>query len=389
MKVYLLTIIAILHCIAIRAQNDRISNLPFYDFGKGLGITTPDSLYQLNIRFRMQSRVTYGNKSDAAYIEGQIRRLRLRFDGFVGRPNIMYVIQLSFSPGDVGVTTEGDNLNVIRDAVVFYAPSERWNFGFGQTKLPGNRQRVNSSSALQLTDRSINNAVFNIDRDFGIFMNYINETTSSFSWNIKTAISTGDGRNFTRDPDNGLAYTGKIELLPFGSFIQNGVYFEGDIKREKRLKLMVSGVYHFNDKAKRAYGVFGNDLSSKKDLTSIFVDILTKYKGFALMSTYFSRSTDNPSDQNGNNVFVGHGWDAQSSYINKYNLEYIARYSFQKSASKTSTFNSKKQFTMGLTKYIREHIFKLQLEGGVEVTTNHDNSRQSAPMARFQLEIGI
>ena len=65
--------------------------------------------------------------------------------------------------GDVGEILK-ENLNIIRDAVVIYRPNKNWNFGFGQTKLPGNRQRVNSSGALQLTDRTINNAKFTLDR---------------------------------------------------------------------------------------------------------------------------------------------------------------------------------------------------------------------------------
>lgn len=98
------------------------------------------------------------NEGEEAAFDGQIRRLRLRFDGYVGDPKFLYAIQLSFSPGDVGEIHDGENINIIRDAVVFYRPNKRWNISFGQTKLPGNRQRVNSSGALQLTDRSINNA---------------------------------------------------------------------------------------------------------------------------------------------------------------------------------------------------------------------------------------
>src|SRR5690606_7312196 len=33
--------------------------LPYYSYGKGLGLTSPDSIFQLNIRFRMQNRLTY------------------------------------------------------------------------------------------------------------------------------------------------------------------------------------------------------------------------------------------------------------------------------------------------------------------------------------------
>ena len=41
-------------------DNDlKLAALPYYSYGKGLGITSPDSLFQLNIRFRMQNRLTY------------------------------------------------------------------------------------------------------------------------------------------------------------------------------------------------------------------------------------------------------------------------------------------------------------------------------------------
>ena len=77
-------------------NNDiKLAALPYYSYGKGLGVTSPDSIFQLNIRFRMQNRVTYINEEneDNRY-EAQIRRLRLRFDGYVGDPKFLYVIFL-------------------------------------------------------------------------------------------------------------------------------------------------------------------------------------------------------------------------------------------------------------------------------------------------------
>lgn len=173
--------------------------------------------------------------------------MRLRFDGFVGDPRFLYVIQLSFSPQDHGQIEEGENINIIRDAVFFYRPNDRWNIGFGQTKIPGNRQRINSSGALQLTDRSINNNRFNIDRDFGLHIYYLHEINSCIAYNIKSSITTGEGRNFTDEEDLGLAYTIKVELYPFGSFSRDGAHFEGDLMREKKPKIMLSAAYQLND----------------------------------------------------------------------------------------------------------------------------------------------
>jgi len=374
----------------------KLSSLPYYNYGKGLGLTSPDSLFQFNIRFRIQNRMGYNRDENGnPSFDAQVRRLRLRFDGFVGDPRFVYVMQLSFAPGDVGEVVEGQNLNIIRDAIVFYRPNKHWNFGFGQTKLPGNRQRVNSSGALQLTDRSINNAKFNIDRDFGVQVNYLHEEKSKFSYNVKTAISSGEGRNWTKDPDDGLAYTGKIELLPLGSFTKDGIYFEGDQAREKKPKVMLSGAYHFNKNARREQGVLGKDLYEKRDLKAVFIDAMFKYSGFAFQAAYMSRDTDDPetvSEEDGSKrtVYVGHGYDLESSYLFKNNFELIGRYSKLLSAEKISLkYPDQTEFTVGLTKYMWEHAFKIQSELTFDQFEYYDGTEKGSWYLRFQVEMGI
>lgn len=382
-----------------KIDNDlKLSALPYYSFGKGLGLTSPDSLFQLNIRFRMQNRVTYiENDGENGAYDGQIRRLRLRFDGYVGNPKFLYAIQLSFAPGDVGEIKEGENLNIIRDAVVFYRPNNHWNISFGQTKLPGNRQRVNSSGGLQLTDRTINNARFTIDRDFGFQVHNINEYKDKFSYNFKTAVSLGEGRNSTDNPDDGIAITGKAELFPFGAFAKDGTNFEGDIVREKKPKLMLSGAFQQNNQARRTQGQLGNDLFEPRTMKSVLLDAMFKYNGWAAMTSYMSRTTNdnaitfNPLNLSESNyVFVGNGFDYQLSYNTKTNYEFIGRYSIQKVGDdiKLLTPNTK-QFSLGLTKYIWEHSFKVQGEINYDVLDFYDGTSKNNWYVRFQIEIGI
>lgn len=380
-------------------DNDlKLSALPYYSFGKGIGITSPDSLYQLNIRFRMQNRVTYlDNEGAAASYDGQIRRLRLRLDGYVGSPKFLYAVQLSFAPGDVGEFREGENINIIRDAVLFYRPNKNWNLSFGQTKLPGNRQRVNSSGGLQLTDRSINNAKFTIDRDFGFQVHNLNEFKDAFSYNFKTAISTGEGRNITDNADAGLAVTGKIELFPFGAFAKDGTYFEGDIVREPKPKLMLSGAFQQNNQAKRTQGQLGNDLFQARTMKSVLLDAMLKYNGWAFMSSYMSRTTSknavtfNPTDASlFNFAYVGHGFDHQVSYNFVSNYEVIGRFSTQKVGTDIQTLApNTKQYSLGLTKYIWEHAFKVQGEITFDTLTFYSGEQKNNWYARFQIEIGI
>lgn len=379
-------------------DNDlKLSALPYYNYGKGVGLTSPDSIFQFNIRFRMQNRATYlQNEDEDGAIDAQIRRLRLRFDGYVGDPRFIYAIQLSFAPGDVGEVKDGENINIIRDAVVFYRPNKHWNFGFGQTKLPGNRQRVNSSGGLQLTDRSINNAKFTIDRDFGFQTHYQNEHDNKFSYNIRGAISTGEGRNSTDKPDNGLAYTGKVELFPVGAFSKDGAFFEGDLKREAKPKFMVSGAYQFNNKARRTGGQLGDDLFQKRDMKTLMLDGMFKYNGWAFMTAYMERTAKDPITVNPDDItdtryiFTGSGFDYQLSYLLPSNYEIIGRFSTQKVNDDIKLLApDTKQYSIGVTKYVWEHAFKAQLELTMDDLNYFDGSSKQNWYVRFQVEIGI
>jgi phosphate-selective porin OprO/OprP len=382
-----------------KGDNDlKLSALPYYSFGKGIGITSPDSLYQLNIRFRMQNRMGFlDNEDGASGYDAQIRRLRLRFDGYVGSPKVLYAIQLSFAPGDVGEIVDGENLNIIRDAVVIYRPNKQWNFSFGQTKLPGNRQLVNSSGALQLTDRTINNAKFTIDRDFGLQIHNINEFENKFSYNFKGAISTGEGGDTTNRTDKGLAFTGKVELLPLGAFLKDGTNFEGDLIREKKPKLLLSGAYQYNDNAQKTQGQLGAYLFEKRTMNSVLLDMMLKYNGWALMSSYMSRSTPespitiNPKDITQTRyVYVGYGLDYQLSYCFPSNYELIGRYSTQRVNEAIEKFTPNvNEISFGVTKYLWQHTFKLQSEINFDRLSFYNGTSKDNWYLRFQIEIGI
>jgi phosphate-selective porin OprO/OprP len=401
-----LLLIILLSSVSIYSQvittnkyNDlKLSTSPYYSFKKGIGLTTPDSLFQLNIRFRIQNRITYiKNEDENGGYDGQVRRLRLRFDGFVVNPKILFALQLSFAPGDVGATKEGQNLNVIRDAVIYYRPNKNWSLAFGQTKLPGARQTVNSSGALQLTDRTINNTRFGIDRDFGFQIHNLNESPDKFSYNFKTALSGGEGRNQTGKADDGVAVTGKVELMPFGAFTKDGIYFEGDILREKKPKLLLSGAFQQNNHARRTQGETGTDLFEARTMKSVLLDAMFKYNGWAAMASYMSRTTNenavtsNPDDTLADSyAFVGNGFDYQLSYIFKSNYELTGRYSIQKAGNDIQALTpNTKEYSLGVTKYIWEHSFKLQSELTFDTLDFNDGTSKNNWYLRFQVEIGI
>ncbi|CAN0292944.1 unnamed protein product, partial [Phaeothamnion confervicola] len=321
------------------------SQVPYFTYGKGLGIMSPDSLFLMNIRFRMQNRVGMETISASDWepdvIEGRVRRLRLRFDGYVYNPKLTYVLQLSFSRGDIDYEDSGFP-NIIRDAMVIYNFNKHFALGIGQTKLPGNRQRVNSSGDLQLPDRSIVNSEFNIDRDFGVQAYYRN-AIKGFNFVLRGAVSSGDGRNFnnagtssTTSSDiavNGLCYTGRIELLPFGEFTNNGDYFEGDLAREPKPKVSIGGGFSNNENAKRSGGQLGKYLFESRDIETTMFDLLYKHNGWAFAGEFLRRYardpiTVNPDDVTAEqHVYAGNGQNYQGSYLFRSNYELVTRYS--------------------------------------------------------------
>ena len=182
--------------------------------------------------------------------------LRLRLDGFVLNDRIRYYLQLNFSRQDLDLV-EDVVAQPVRDAMVYYHFNKYTYIGFGQSKLPGNRQRVVSSGNLQFADRSIANGTFTLDRDFGVF-GYHTIPMGGQQLQLKGAVSSGDGRGAV--PENeGLAYTGRMEWLPFGSFANKGDYSEGDLEFEPKPKLSIGAAYCYNDRAVRTGGQLGGN----------------------------------------------------------------------------------------------------------------------------------
>ena len=108
----------------------------------------------------------------------------------------------------------GNTASIIYDAVVKWSFLPKWQVWFGQTKLPGNRERVISSQNMQFVDRSLVNARFNLDRDIGIQL-HGSQQMGRFVVREIFAVSTGEGRDIiVQNPKNGHEFTGRIELLP-------------------------------------------------------------------------------------------------------------------------------------------------------------------------------
>lgn len=390
-------------------QDSKLGVQAYARKGKGVGLVTTDSLFSLNFQFRMQNRAMYISKSDTDLapdeFEFRVRRLRMKFTGFVYNPKLTYYIQLSFSRGDMDWRGYDNSIvnsspNVVRDAVIYYNPNPRLRLGFGQTKLPGNRQRVVSSGDQQFYDRSIVNSKFTLDRDFGFFAHY---TTKYLI--LRGALTSGEGRNSNLS-NNGLATTGRVEFLPFGHFTGDNDYVEGDLAREKTLKVSLATTYSHNEKALRQAGQLGNDLYENRSMNAFEVDLLSKYRGWAWYSEFMNRTAVNPITINPDNsseyraIYTGYGVLSQMSYLFKNNVEIAGRYAttkpssdlYDNPATTTSSLNNQvENYELGITKYFMGH--RLKVQGGImytELTDMKLNAYSDAYWSTvFQVELGI
>jgi hypothetical protein len=375
------------------AQGGKKTSEGYITNSKKLGFTAADSIFQLNLGFRIQSRVGFEKtEGESAVIDGQVRRMRLKADGFVYNPKFGYKIELGFSAKDMA-TIDGKNGNVILDAKFFYSPTKNWTIAFGQTKLPGNNQRVVSSSALEFTDRTINNSKFNVDRDFGLFIDYTKENVKQFSYKLQGAITKGEGRNWVSEDNDGIALTGKVELFPLGAFTKHGSLFEGDLEREKKVKWMISGAFSQNNNALRAEGQLGGNLNEERTIQSLFFDTMLKYNGWAASAAYMSRMCDNPITNPSNlkqTVFVGEGIDTQLSYVFQSNYQIAGRFSTQTVDSEIHGFTpDTNEYAVSLSKYILGHKLKVQTEFSFEENKFFDGTTNNTWYVRGQVEIGL
>jgi phosphate-selective porin OprO and OprP len=407
-KILFIAIFSIAATLHVAGQGKLPSLNAYAKKGKGLGVVTSDSTFSLNFQFRMQNRAAYVSKSDSDLspesFEFRVRRLRMKFEGFIYHPKLTYYIQLSFSRGDMDWRNLDNSVvnsspNLVRDAVIYYSPAKNLRFGFGQTKLPGNRQRVVSSGDLQFADRSIVNATYNLDRDFGFFAQY-----SSHYYNLRGAVTSGEGRN-SLTSNSGLSYTGRIELLPMGKFTGNNDYVEGDLERESTPKVSLAVTANYNDQAMRQAGALGNDLYEARTLTTLEADVLFKYNGWAWYNEYINRQANNPVTTNPADLtrmrtaVVGIGYLTQLSYIFRNNFEVAARYAvttpsrelYDNAEFPTLAEKRLEQTEFGVSKYLSGH--RLKIQGNIIYGNRTDllNNGYAGGFwsAIFQVEIGI
>lgn len=145
--------------------------------------------------------------------------------------------------------------------------------------------------------------------------------------------------------------------------------------------------YSYNDDATRKGGELGSFLKESRDLKTFFADMMIKFKGWSFTSEYMQKEADgNPLMKDTSDFFqTGNGWNIQSGYLFKNNIEIAARYTVINPSEEILNAGagaSVTEYSLGVSKYFLGHNLKIQSD--VSLT---DNQEESDPGIRFRFQV--
>lgn len=207
-------------------------------YNKGFFMESADGNFETKFNIRGQFRVTIDDQ-ESLNDEGNVvdddtttsfrwERLRLQWAGHAFKPWMKYKLQLDVREGSFNV----------RDMYFLLAYDERVAPKVGQYKIPFNREEQNSSSALQLVDRSIVNETFSYGRDIGGGLT--GDIQDMFTY--EAGIFQGQGRNSGGDPnDSDFLWAARVMFSPLG----HNLKIQPDFVKEPTIQ--IGGGIAYND----------------------------------------------------------------------------------------------------------------------------------------------
>ena len=328
----------------------------YVEFGRGVRLTSDDDAFSLTIRGRVQARAQIGHTGEAGAppdVAFLVRRARLVLLGDLVDQNLEVYVQLGLAHDDL----EPDRLVPLRDAVVTWTAHRDLNFRMGQMKVNFSRERMISSSSLQLVDRSIVNAELSLDRDVGVqaFSNDLFGWGERLSWQL--GVYGGDGRNRVR-AGSGLLVAARLQFNPFGEF--DDLFFEADLARTRKVRLSLGVAGGLNHDTVRQRSTHGAVLSRAADTRHGSADLLLKFSGFSLQSEVIVRDVIPRSGGDGALPVAALGGFVQGGYVAGWGGELSGRWSTLAPVGPDAGIGGRTEWAAGLGWYVRRHALKVQ-----------------------------
>jgi hypothetical protein len=373
-------------------EEAKSSGLPQLDVGygsKGLKVATRDGKYEVNFGLRAQLRLFYpfdsDPRSEADFDEDeelkfQLSRIRLKLAGHAYRSWLKYDLQYDFLD---------TRLLDLRFAFAKWA----WlQFHTGQYKAEYSRERLDSSSKLQLVDRSIVNREFTIDRQQGgtVFGRMMPGTHADSRYWI--GVFTGLGRGETDVDDEHPMVLGRWQWNFLG---QDMDFSQSDVEYHDKPAASFAGAAAYN---RSRFTRFSSDGGGQLDgfapgspgqyeIPQATQDFIFKYRGLSVQQEFhWKRIEDNDTDSDteltGLFAQAGYFFHGLVPWIPR-PLETAFRYAFVN--PDTSRDNDwREEFTGGLNWYFAKHNNKLSAD--VSYLTLEQDAGSDEDDVRFRLQ---
>lgn len=339
--------------------------------GKGVSLRAGDESFSVQARARIQLRGVFGYQdpdddplADDAQERGSaqflVRRARLQLRGHALSSKLTYYIQLGFSASDM----ESDLRVPLRDAQINWAPLRDLEIKAGQMKVPFNRQRTTSSSALQLMDRALANNELNLDRDVGVQLHSADFLGLGGRLGYQLSLTGGDGRNRTVD-NAGMLYVARVVISPFGPVLDSA---EADISRSDTPRVAIGLAAGFNDNTRRAQSTMGATFAQQAtDYRHASADLTVRFRGASLNAEWLWREAEevvrvDPTDPLSDIITRnGYGYTVQGGYLVTDEVELVARWSALSGIGPTAVLDGF-ETGAGVSWYLAKQAVKLQTD---------------------------
>jgi hypothetical protein len=258
--------------------------------GEGATVSSTNGAWSVSARARIQLRAavssdpTADDVDDRLAAEFMVRRARLTLKGMLFRDVVQWGVQLGMSPQDV----EADRPIIVRDAWVQWNAPWGISLQVGQMKVPFDRQRLVSSSAMQFADRARLIGELTLDRDIGAQLRLDDLLDQRLV--VQAGLFGGDGRN-RPTPNAGFLSVLRMQLQPMGPFDD---LVEGDLDRRETPALALAAAAALSTRTTRALGTTGRVLSvdgsdGLLDYGHATIDAVAKWRGVSVFVAGLSR----------------------------------------------------------------------------------------------------
>jgi phosphate-selective porin OprO/OprP len=322
----------------------------------GLRLSFPKA--EINLTNRLQVRYTHEMFDDIrnpatplpTSLEDKgsfrIRRMRVKFDGWIYTRDLTYELQWDLAD------TSGNQLLDANLDYDFTGGRKAFRLKAGQFKAPFNYQQLTSSGNFQLVDRSILDAFFVPGRQIGLQLwgQVGPEAVPDFvDWRV--GVFNGNGRTSTANDNDEFQYVTRVMVSPWGS-----VGFSDSNIEAYDFRLSFAGEYNNNDTIVQP----ATGARTGADVETFGASVVLKaFKSLFVYGQYHQGESESPTGVESDRE----GWLLEGGWLFTPKFGIGGRWAEIDPNTDTDN-NDQTEWRAGVSWYVNKHYWKLQADYG-------------------------